>query len=225
MHRSGTSSVAGTLIRLGGDAPLHLMEPQADNERGFWESSVITDLNDEILAAGGSDWQDWRKFELERINRPAASAMRARADSVLLAEFGQAGLPVIKDPRMCRLMPFWSSVFRGLGFAWPGSDWDWEEFGYPDQTAVLCVFSGWAGGGKGANASPESGQALQKAQNGNAEVLSKVGMDLGLAPRRLGFGATSVWDRRDHATVYAIRALLFLLAWKKHSALVKTSSL
>ena len=114
MHRSGTSSVAGSLMRLGGDAPLHLMPAQPDNERGFWESSVISALNDEILAAGGSDWQDWRSFDLNRIDRGVATALRARARSVLLAEFGEARLPVIKDPRMCRLMPFWSSVFQDL---------------------------------------------------------------------------------------------------------------
>ncbi len=34
MHRSGTSSVAGTLIRLGGDAPLHLMEPASRQRAG-----------------------------------------------------------------------------------------------------------------------------------------------------------------------------------------------
>ena len=114
MHRSGTSSVAGSLMRLGGDAPLHLMPAQPDNERGFWESSVISALNDEILAAGGSDWQDWRSFDLNRIDRGVATTLRARARSVLLAEFGEARLPIIKDPRMCRLMPFWSSVFQDL---------------------------------------------------------------------------------------------------------------
>jgi hypothetical protein len=41
-----------------------------------------------------------------------------------------------------------------------------------------------------ANASCESGQALEKAQNGNARLLEKVGKGLGRAPRRLGFGAT-----------------------------------
>jgi hypothetical protein len=91
-----------------------LLPAQPDNERGFWESSVISALNDEILAAGGSDWQDWRNFDLNRIDEDVAGTMRARARSVLLAEFGEARLPVIKDPRMCRLMPFWSSVFREL---------------------------------------------------------------------------------------------------------------
>lgn len=114
MHRSGTSSIAGSLMRLGGAAPVHLLPAQPDNERGFWESSVVSALNDEILAACGSDWQDWRNFDLNRIGGAVATTLRARARSVLLAEFGEARLPVIKDPRMCRLMPFWSSVFRDL---------------------------------------------------------------------------------------------------------------
>jgi hypothetical protein len=42
-------------------------------------------------------------------------------------------------------------------------------------------------------ASCESGQALEKAQNGNGRLLEKLGMDLGLAPRPFGFGAMSVW--------------------------------
>ena len=67
MHRSGTSSAAGALVRLGAAAPQHLMAPNADNERGFWESPVILDLNNAILAAGGSDWKDWRKFNFAKI--------------------------------------------------------------------------------------------------------------------------------------------------------------
>jgi hypothetical protein len=46
------------------------------------------------------------------------------------------------------------------------------------------------------NASCKSGQALEKAQNGNGQLLEKVGMDLGLAPRPLGVGATSAWGWR-----------------------------
>jgi hypothetical protein len=68
MHRSGTSSAAGTFIRLGAAAPRHLIAPNPGNERGFWESRVIVDLNDAILAAVGSDWRDWRRFNPERID-------------------------------------------------------------------------------------------------------------------------------------------------------------
>ena len=99
MHRSGTSSVAGALVRLGGAPPLNLMGPQPTNERGFWESNVITALNEEVLAAGGSDWRDWRRFDCGRIDGPTAVALRARAKAALLSEFGEAQLPILKDPR------------------------------------------------------------------------------------------------------------------------------
>jgi hypothetical protein len=111
MHRSGTSSTAGTLVRLGGAAPLRLIPPGVANERGFWESSVIVDLNDDILAAGGSEWRDLRKFDPDQIDACTAETLRARARAALADEFGQASFPVLKDPRMCRLMPFWAQVF------------------------------------------------------------------------------------------------------------------
>jgi hypothetical protein len=112
MHRSGTSSAAGTLVRLGAAAPQHLIAPNPGNERGFWESRVIVELNDAILAAGGSDWRDWRKFDLEAIGGVEADALRARARASLAEEFGDVGLAVVKDPRMCRIMPFWRPVFE-----------------------------------------------------------------------------------------------------------------
>ena len=64
-----------------------------------------------------------------------------------------------------------------------------------NKTAVVCVFCDMGRGGKGRrpDASCERGQALEKAQNGNGRLLEKVGMDLGSAPRPLGFGATSAW--------------------------------
>lgn len=112
MHRSGTSCAAGTLVRLGAAAPRHLMGPNSDNERGFWESRLIVDLNDAILAAGGSGWRDWRKFDVEAIDDKEGDALRARAKAALWEEFGLARLAVVKDPRMCRLMPFWAPLFE-----------------------------------------------------------------------------------------------------------------
>jgi hypothetical protein len=117
MHRSGTSSIAGSLIRLGGGAPAHVMEPAPGNERGFWESPPIMALNDEILNVAGSDWTDWRAFDDWRITEPVASELRARAVATLLSEFEQAAFPVIKDPRMCRLAGCWERVFRDIGWS------------------------------------------------------------------------------------------------------------
>ena len=81
-------------------------------QRAFGNLLVLMALNDEILAAGGTHWQDWREFDPRRIDAAAAVDLRARAKSALSGEFGDASLPIVKDPRMCRLLPFWCSVFR-----------------------------------------------------------------------------------------------------------------
>jgi hypothetical protein len=73
---------------------------------------VILTLNEDILAARGSGWTDWRKFDCDRIGARAADALRARTKATLMAEFGDARIPVIKDPRMCRLMRFWAPAFE-----------------------------------------------------------------------------------------------------------------
>jgi hypothetical protein len=117
MHRSGTSSIAGAMVRLGGAAPLNLLPSADDNPKGFFESSVLVTLNDQILAAGESHWDDWREFDPVRIDAAATFELKRRAKSALAGEFGHARLAVIKDPRMCRLMPFWSSVLREAGWS------------------------------------------------------------------------------------------------------------
>lgn len=115
MHRSGTSSVAGALALLGARAPQTLMQPAEDNPKGFWESEVLAGLNDRLLAAGGSTWHDWRRFDLATVG-DALHAFRAEAADKLASEFGQAELIVLKDPRICRLFNFWRGVLEGGGY-------------------------------------------------------------------------------------------------------------
>ncbi|WP_349508910.1 hypothetical protein V6582_02485 [Agrobacterium vitis] len=115
MHRTGTSSVAGTLVKLGGGAPQHLMPNSAFNERGYFESNVIAQLNDEILASAGTRWDDWREFNPDWYNSTVARSFQARAREAFAEEFGTALLPVIKDPRICRFFPFWRQVLEAMG--------------------------------------------------------------------------------------------------------------
>ncbi len=112
MHRSGTSSVAGVLTRLGAAAPRTLMRPAEDNPRGFWESEVIAALNDRILAALDSNWHDWRPLDAA-----GAGAFADEAAAALAQEFGDADTVALKDPRLCRLYPFWRGVLEGAGYA------------------------------------------------------------------------------------------------------------
>lgn len=114
MHRSGTSSVAGTLALLGAAAPRTLMRPAEDNPKGFWESEVVTTFNDRLLAAAASSWSDWRRLDGATLSDPAWGEEAGR---VLQAEFGDADAIVLKDPRICRFFPFWRRVLEGAGYA------------------------------------------------------------------------------------------------------------
>lgn len=112
MHRSGTSSVAGTLTLLGAAAPTTLMAPAADNPRGFWESSVVMGLNDALLAEAGGTWSDWRRLA----RPPAPDSVGDRILDTLNGEFGEATTIVLKDPRICRLFGPWHSALAQAGY-------------------------------------------------------------------------------------------------------------
>jgi len=93
------------------------MPASPDNERGYWESNLIASLNDELLAAGRSDWTDWRRFNQDLVDPRILETLRRRAKAALLVEFGAEPLPVLKDPRICRLFGFWSSLIEELGWS------------------------------------------------------------------------------------------------------------
>jgi hypothetical protein len=112
MHRSGTSALAGVLAQLGCDLPNHLIPANEFNEKGYFESLRIYNLNDAILASGGSSWDDWQTFNPDWIDSPRADEFLERGTQVLADEFGASRLFVLKDPRICRLMPFWHQLFE-----------------------------------------------------------------------------------------------------------------
>lgn len=117
MHRSGTSSVAGVLVKLGASAPKTLMPANPSNEHGFFESVAMMQVNDEILASAGSSWHDWRAFDNAWFAGPTAQAFEKKAAEVVLSEFGASSLVVIKDPRICRMAPFWFKVLNCAGYS------------------------------------------------------------------------------------------------------------
>jgi hypothetical protein len=116
MHRSGTSAVTGALTLLGAERPKSLVEGDANNERGYFESRSVMDLNEEILASGGSSWNDWRNFNPNWQRTTTADDFRDRATSILLQEFEGSPLIALKDPRICRLAPFWFSALSNAGY-------------------------------------------------------------------------------------------------------------
>ena len=119
MHRSGTSAVARVLNILGCDLPATLLSFNPTNERGHWESRKIVSLNDELLASAGSSWHDWSLFNPQWYASPIADGFRERARTTLEDEYGDSRFFVLKDPRICRLLPFWLDAVR---------DYDAEPF-------------------------------------------------------------------------------------------------
>jgi glycosyltransferase involved in cell wall biosynthesis len=116
MHRSGTSAVTRIINLLGADLASNLMPPvKNNNEAGFWESMDAYRLNDDILASAGSRWDDWLSFNPQWVRSQAKPAFKAHALRFLQRDFGKSSLFVLKDPRICRLLPFWLEVLRDFG--------------------------------------------------------------------------------------------------------------
>lgn len=111
MHRSGTSSMAGVLSLLGAEAPKTLIQGDTWNPRGYWESDKLGRFHDRILTSAGSAWGDWSEFDPMWIVSRAAQDFHGELRGLIEGEFGDTHLFVVKDPRICRFLPFW---LRGL---------------------------------------------------------------------------------------------------------------
>jgi hypothetical protein len=116
MHRSGTSMVGGILENLGCKGPKTKMEPTEDNPKGYFESQPVFRLNDEILATAGTRWDDWKPVQDGWLESPRFTEFYARAIEVLKAEYGNASLIYLKDPRISRLLPFWQRALEEMGY-------------------------------------------------------------------------------------------------------------
>ena len=116
MHRSGTSSLAGAIAKLGAVAPRTLMPDHPDNPKGYWESEVLVNLSDRILTSGGSSWSDWRPFNPDWSQSPDGIALTKTLSPAIKKEFGGAPLIVFKDPRMCRIFPVWAAALKSAGY-------------------------------------------------------------------------------------------------------------
>jgi hypothetical protein len=116
MHRSGTSAVAGAFGKLGAELPNDLMGAQPTNPLGFFESNSAVYLNDQILESLGTNWRDWRPISPQWFQTEAAQEFKLKICNILASEFACSKLIVIKDPRICRLVPLWHAALAESGF-------------------------------------------------------------------------------------------------------------
>jgi hypothetical protein len=107
MHRSGTSALTGLLVQLGAHGPKSLMPPNSDNPLGYWESAAFFEFHERLLRAAGSSWDAWTPLDAEFFDSSAAAGIADECQRLLEQEFGSGSLFVVKDPRICRFVPFW----------------------------------------------------------------------------------------------------------------------
>lgn len=117
MHRSGTSAVTRMLNLLGCTAPATPLPDTAGNPTGHWESQPIVDLNDRVMAAFDLSWFDWAGLPPDWPAGALWQTFAAEARGLLDQEFGAAPLFVLKDPRLCQLLPGWRALLADGGTA------------------------------------------------------------------------------------------------------------
>ena len=112
--RSGTSALAGTLGILGCTLPKNLMGSAPSNVKGHFEPQDFAEIHDKILASVGSVWSDWREFPQTWFHSGEAQQYRLKLTALFLENYGDAPLTIVKEPRMCRMLPLWDGVFEDL---------------------------------------------------------------------------------------------------------------
>lgn len=115
MHRSGTSTLAQILYRLGldlGDAK-DLFAANEYNVDGYFEHKDFVAVNERILRTLGAGWDFPFGLEPGWHERPEIREIAEEAKP-LMDGFGQPGMWGWKDPRTCLTLPFWLDLAPDL---------------------------------------------------------------------------------------------------------------
>jgi hypothetical protein len=108
MHRSGTSATARVVNLLGADIARDLMPPQPQtNATGFWESTAVAGIHDELLAGLRSAWDDPLPLPQNWLATEFAQRAKRKLAGEIRKEFAGSRAFVAKDPRITRLLPLW----------------------------------------------------------------------------------------------------------------------
>ena len=111
MHRSGTSALSELIQALGVhcDNENHGAKANWENPHGFWERQDVRRLNGSLLEAAGCNWHQLSTFNLENITQEARASFTEKAQPTI-ADLNKHPSWVIKDPRLCLLLPMWKRL-------------------------------------------------------------------------------------------------------------------
>lgn len=108
MHRSGTSALGAALEALGLCVGKTVMDPDAEtgNPKGYYENQAIVDLHDKFLTGISWEWHKPCPVPSRGFRRSIAQQCREEMLQLMVEQFG-SNRPLIKDPRLCELLPLW----------------------------------------------------------------------------------------------------------------------
>lgn len=117
MHRSGTSAMTRVVNLLGANLGKDLLSAvEGVNSDGFWENQAIVDFNEKLLKLLGLSWYDLSVINYDCLPEGCLAQLKVEARSLLGEQFSGQELIAIKDPRICRLLPFWLELAESLDY-------------------------------------------------------------------------------------------------------------
>jgi hypothetical protein len=112
MSRSGTSLIAHILHTLGASLPDDLIGPNPGNPTGHWEPRALVEINDQILSHVRLAWNDPRPLPDGWVNSAEAHGFALQIKQQIEREYSDSRLLLIKDPRLCRLLPLYCDALE-----------------------------------------------------------------------------------------------------------------
>jgi hypothetical protein len=113
--RSGTSSLAGSLEKLGLHLPGPVVPPGPINPKGFFENVWVVDFHRDLLREALVRSSDGSPDAAQRVHRVLADESAARRLREWMDRHDEHDLLVVKDNQACWFLPLWEQVTAECG--------------------------------------------------------------------------------------------------------------
>ncbi len=114
MHRSGTSAITRVLSYMGAALPQNILGANEGNKTGHWEPKRLIAIHDELLSELDSSWDDWLSINLNKLPQERRRYYKNQIQTIIQEEYGRASLFVLKDPRVCKILSFYSELLKEI---------------------------------------------------------------------------------------------------------------
>lgn len=114
--RSGTSTIAGALVKSGMEVPGRAVRANLTNPSGFFEPRWVVDFHKQLLRRAGVGTLDSSPMARDRVREMLESSRASsRLGNWLTARLEEQPHLVVKDPRLAWFRDLWVSAAQGAG--------------------------------------------------------------------------------------------------------------